>query len=131
MVQKNKLLVLKNNAEVWSKKSQWELPGGIVETNEEIEEGLVREAKEETGLNITVGKILTTWDHWEYGFKLKDKRVLDIRFIEIAFFCQKTGGEIKLSDEHSRFKWATREEFKKLDFAPNSKPAIKRYLKLN
>lgn len=131
VVQKGKLLVLKNTAEVWGKKSQWELPGGILETNESLKEGLIREVKEEAGLKITVGDILTTWDYWEYGFKFKDGRVLDVRIVEIAFVCQKVGGETKLSDEHSRFKWATKEELGKLDFGPSSKLAIRKYLRLN
>lgn len=131
VVQKGKLLVLKNTAEVRGKKSQWELPGGILEISEDLKEGLIREVREETGLKVIIGDIFTIWDHWEYGFKFKDGRVLDVRKLEITFICQKTGGEIKLSDEHSQFKWATREELKELDFAPNSKTAIKKYLKLN
>jgi 8-oxo-dGTP diphosphatase len=131
VVEENRLLVLKNTVGVFNKKSQWELPGGILEINEKIKEGLFREVEEETGLRVSVGDIFTIWDHWKEGFKLKDGRILDIRIIEIAFFCQKIGGELKLSDEHSQFKWATKEELKKLDFSLNSKSAIKEYLSLN
>lgn len=129
IIEKKRLLVLKNAVGVFNKKSQWELPGGILEVDEKIKEGLIREVKEETGLIIMVGDLSAIYDHWKKGFKFKDGRILDIRIIEIAFSCQKVGGELELSDEHLRFKWATVEELKKLDFSINSKTAIKEYIK--
>jgi len=127
--QGQKLLVIKNRNEYWGRESQWEIPGGILEIDEEIERGLIREVKEETGFDVSVGKIFAVWDDWQPGFKLKDGRTLDIRIIDIGFICRKTGGKVNLSEEHCQFKWANREELKKLDFAPNSKGAIERYLK--
>lgn len=43
----------------------WTLPGGGVDYHESVEEGLVREVLEETGLRVTLGRVLavdtTTW----------------------------------------------------------------------
>lgn len=131
IIREGRLLVLKNTADqFWKRKSQWELPGGIIEIKEQINKALNREIKEETGLKTSVGDVFAVWDHWEYDFKLKDRRTMDIRIIEIAFFCKKIGGKIKLSGEHSRFKWASKKELNGLDFAPNSKKAIGKYLAL-
>lgn len=131
IVYKGRLLVLKNTADqFWKKKSQWELPGGIIEIREKIEKALIREVKEETGFKISVENVFAVWDHWEHNFKLKDKRIMDIRIVEIAYFCKKIGGKIKLSDEHSHFKWASKKTLRDLDFAPNSKKAIEKYLAL-
>lgn len=128
--QKERLLVIKNTAEKWGRKSQWELPGGLLEIDEGLKEGLIREVREETGLEISVGSVITAWDHWEHSFRFGDERVLDVRIVEIAFVCQRIGGRIVLSEEHSQLKWATRPELRRLDFAPNSKDAIRRYLEL-
>ncbi|WP_269457609.1 NUDIX hydrolase [Auraticoccus monumenti] len=38
----------------------WTLPGGGVEYGESLEEAVVREVKEETGYDVTVGRPLTT-----------------------------------------------------------------------
>ncbi|NIN95175.1 MAG: NUDIX domain-containing protein [Anaerolineae bacterium] len=128
IVEEGKLLVLENAAEKSGGSSQWELPGGLLEIGESLEEGLIREVQEETGFEISVGSIIAAWDHWEHDFEFAGGRVVDARIVEIAFTCQVVAGEVKLSDEHSQFKWASREELQKLDYAPNSREAIRAYL---
>ena len=131
IVEEGKLLVLKNTAEKWGGNSQWELPGGLLEIGEALEEGLIREVEEETGLEISIGTAVAAWDHWERDFEFADGRVVDARIVEIAFACQVVAGEMKLSDEHSQFKWASMEELEKLDFAPNSRDAVRAYLEFS
>lgn len=122
--EQGRLLILKNTTD----NPQWELPGGLLEIEEDMEFGLKREVKEETGIEISVEKLVVTWDHWLKSFKFKDNKVLDIRVIGLAYFCSKTGGKIKLSHEHSQYKWTTKKELLNLNFAPNSKIAINAYI---
>jgi len=128
IIEGDRVLVLENAAEKWGRKAQWELPGGLLEIGEDLEEGLLREVREETCLEVSVGGILAAWDHWEHGFRLRDGRVLDARIIEIAFACRLVSGDIKVSDEHTRYRWATAEELRQLDFSPNSRGAITAHL---
>ncbi|HMS23575.1 MAG TPA: NUDIX hydrolase [Candidatus Saccharibacteria bacterium] len=60
IIEDGKILLLDQNV---NKHRSWSLPGGKLEENETIEEGLVRELLEETGLIITVGKLLYVCDH--------------------------------------------------------------------
>ncbi|MEM0139514.1 MAG: NUDIX hydrolase [Ferroplasma sp.] len=39
-------------------KGKWAIPGGKLKLNETLSEGLIREIKEETKLNVTVGRLL-------------------------------------------------------------------------
>jgi len=65
----------------------WNLPGGGVESGELPTEAVVRETKEETGLDVTIEKLVGV-----YGKTDKDE-------IVFAFACQVVGGELSITDE--------------------------------
>lgn len=52
-----KALVLVKHTGIWSEEPFWTPPGGGVEFGESLEEALVREAKEETRLDVEVGQL--------------------------------------------------------------------------
>lgn len=57
IIHKGKILLVKHRKEG---REYWLLPGGGLENNETVEMCAVREAMEETGLNISLGKLLFT-----------------------------------------------------------------------
>ena len=65
----------------------WNLPGGRLEKNESPWDGVVREVKEETGLNVKVVKLIGV-----YSKPDKDE-------IVFSFLCEKESGEITTTDE--------------------------------
>lgn len=78
----------------------WEMPGGSLELGESPAEGVKREVKEETGLEISpLYPIACTT-----GFSQRDKSKQTVR---IAFLAKLTPQEqsIKLSHEHSDYAW--------------------------
>lgn len=55
LIEDQKLLIVKQKV---SEKRSWSLPGGRVEHGETLEEAIVREVKEETGIDTSVIKLL-------------------------------------------------------------------------
>ncbi|HEX3049233.1 MAG TPA: NUDIX hydrolase [Aggregatilineaceae bacterium] len=119
----DKLLILENAYAPY-----WELPGGLLEFDETLPSGLIREVREETGLMVAVEQLLAAWDFSESAFRVRDGRQLDAKIIGLAFQCQRIGGSIRLSTEHRQHRWATHDELRRLKFSPNSKFAIEQYL---
>lgn len=51
LVEDNKILLVKQKV---SDKRNWSLPGGKLEQGETVEQGIIREMKEETGLDVEI-----------------------------------------------------------------------------
>lgn len=70
-------------------KGYWALPGGKVDVGETVEQGVVREVKEETGLDVkTVRKI---GEYHENGVQ----GGIDYDYYTVCFLAEPVGGRIK------------------------------------
>lgn len=59
MVEEDRILLLRQRAGL----RRYSLPGGTLEEGETLAEALIREMREETGLDVTVGRLLYLCDH--------------------------------------------------------------------
>lgn len=87
---------------------KWEFPGGKCEPGESAEEALVREYREELGLEVRPGPLLGESEFENEG----------VRFRLKAYRIDFTGEPAYLA-EHSEVRWVSRAELNTLDFAPS------------
>jgi 8-oxo-dGTP diphosphatase len=94
-----KMLIVKR-ADHDSRPGVWEMPGGTLEFGEDPRKGIVREVKEEVGLDVVTEKIITLHSLVTKGFIKKQK-------LRIAFLVKilNENQEVRLSHEHAEFKW--------------------------
>jgi len=86
----NKILLIKRNTIPF--KGYWALPGGRMDTGETIEQTIVREVKEETGLDVVI--VSKVGEYLEKG--IKDD--VDYEYYPTCFVVKPVGGEIKKQD---------------------------------
>lgn len=91
--------------------NKWELPGGKLDYFEVINELVKREVFEETGLVTRVDKhVLYINSH-----VLNQGKYRGYTFIETISEAKLIAGRIKLSEEHSEYKWVSPKDIFKLD----------------
>ena len=83
----NKILLIKRRTVPFS--GYWALPGGRVDSGETVEQTIVREVKEETGLNVAV--VRKIGDYHEQG--VQDG--IEYDYYPACFLVKTVGGEIK------------------------------------
>jgi 8-oxo-dGTP diphosphatase len=103
--------------------SKYELPGGTIELGESPKEAFEREMEEELGFkNVKMGKFLNIW-----SFVFDDQGVsYHITKLDFEIFSNET--DIRLSPEHTDYKWISLDEIDSLDMREGHKESIRKYL---
>jgi ADP-ribose pyrophosphatase YjhB (NUDIX family) len=76
----------------------WEPPGGVLELDETIEDGLVREVREETGLTVMPERLTGVYKNMERGI------------VALVFRCSVVEGERVPTAEAVEVAWLTSDE---------------------
>jgi 8-oxo-dGTP diphosphatase len=91
IIKDNKILLIKRNRDPF--KNKWSLPGGYVEYSEKVEDAVIRELSEETGLNVKINKLFGV-----YSDPNRDPRC---HTITIVYLMNIIGGILKSGDDAS------------------------------
>ena len=95
------VLLLKRSPEKAHLPGYWDPCSGRMESGETPEQAVVREAFEETGLDVTPVRVLDTF-HFYYGPQQEE-------FVGMTFLCRplchRGDGEVVLSAEHTEARW--------------------------
>lgn len=113
LIRKNgKILLLHRAPNKAYMPGRWDIPGGSMESGERAETALVREIREETGLNAKVGDILYAYTNMD---ELPQRQTVQIIY-EATIDEEVKESDVKLiSDEHDEYKWAAAEDVDSLD----------------
>ena len=125
--EKGELLVARRGKE--PAKGTLDLPGGFVDNDENAEQGMVREIKEETGLDINPDAV-------EYLFSIPNVyhySGMDIRTLDFFFLCHTTDDAVvKANDDAAELHWLPLREVYVERFGLRSiRQAVHRFLEKN
>lgn len=113
-----KALILQRNENEDIYPGMWELPSGKRELFESSHDTLVREIKEEAGLDIEVVQPCSV-------FEYKIEKPNEIRdSTQINFIVTSNTLEVKLSEEHQNYAWVSKDEINKYGVSDETKKVI-------
>jgi len=100
---------------------EWSIPGGVLEVGETLREGVIREAREETGLTVEPLELLGVFDR-----VLRDDRgeVL-YHYVLVDFLCTPETGELRAAGDADDARWLSAEEVAGLPLAKDTAEVIK------
>ncbi|MDX6457585.1 MAG: 8-oxo-dGTP diphosphatase [Acidobacteriaceae bacterium] len=93
-------------------KGEWSLPGGALELGETLQQGVVREVLEETGLIVAPGGIIEILDRIILDRTTQDEASGRVRYhyVLIDFVCHVTGGALGPATDAEEVRWVERDQ---------------------
>ncbi len=97
-----RVLVLQQSGEKTVQNAgRYHVPGGMVEYGESVETALLREVKEETGLDVVVGELLGVYD-WQATIRGVQTQIFGVFY---KCRCKDDSANIVWSSEHQAYTW--------------------------
>lgn len=118
-----KVLIVKEagSYEEGSNIGRFDIVGGRIEPEEPILEGLKREVKEESGLDIEVLNVLDVSENYPI---IKTEKV---HIIRVTYLCQSSTGDVVLSEDHDSYEWIDPADYKQYNIIPDVAELIEKY----
>jgi len=102
-------------------KGKWSIPGGLVELGENVEQTVVREVQEETGLEVGKPEHIDVVDSI-----IRDADgVVKYHFVIIDYFVKLEGGVLKPSSDAEELRWVAFEQVEKYDLTKSFRTFFK------
>ena len=100
---------------------EWSIPGGRLETGETLHQGVIREAREETGLTVEPAELLGVYDR----LVRDDSGRILYHYVLIDFLCRRLAGELHAGGDADDARWFSQEEVGKISLVEDTAEVIR------
>jgi 8-oxo-dGTP diphosphatase len=108
---------------------QWSIPGGSLEIGETLEQGVIRELLEETGLEIRVLELIELFDriYLENGSpSAKNKKKPRFHYVIADYLCELLGGEARAGSDVTDLAFAREDELARFHLTETATRVLKK-----
>ncbi len=125
IVRDGKVLVVRESTKYddGTNAGRYDVVGGRVEPGQRFDESLIREVKEETGLDVRIGKPFFV-NEWRPVVRGEQWQI-----VGIFFECTAPAGEVRLGEDHDASEWIDPAAYKRYNIIPNLAPAFEAFLR--
>jgi ADP-ribose pyrophosphatase YjhB (NUDIX family) len=99
---------------------EWSIPGGVLELGEGLEEAVVREAWEETGLTVETAGLLGVYNR---VLRDADERTF-YHYVLVDYLCHRVSGEPQAAGDAAEVRWFSQEEIAQLPLPKDTAAVI-------
>lgn len=112
-----KVLILKKSPKDWNYPNKWSFCSGYAKEFESAEDTVLREIKEETGLDAKIAKKGILFQKNDENNKKS--------WVIMPFLCEVKSRDVKLDHENVEFKWVSHKDIKKYPTVPGLEKDLK------
>lgn len=102
---------------------KFDVVGGRVKPGQRFDESLKREVREETGLEVKIGRPFFV-NEWRPVVKGEEWQI-----VGIFFECFSDSAAVNLSEDHDAFEWIDPKKYENYPIIENLKPVFEKYIK--
>ena len=103
-------------------KGKWSVPGGLVELGESVENAVVREVKEETGLDVYAPRLVDVVTYVSMG----ERGAVMYHYVIIDYLVSVKGGKAKAASDADALKWVLFNEVEEYDLTESFRQFFRR-----
>lgn len=107
-------------------RGMWSIPGGGVELGETLVEGVRREVREETGLDVRVGELVEVLER----IQRDDEGEVEYHYVLADYLCEPVGGQLTAGDDAAAVRWVDRCGVSDLPMTPGTPAVIEKAFRL-
>ncbi|MBC7113132.1 MAG: NUDIX hydrolase [Candidatus Methanomethyliales bacterium] len=123
LVKDRQILLVKRGHE--PNKGLWSIPGGLIKLGETAKEAAIREVKEETGLEVSIGAVAGVFDVIIRDGSSKIK----YHYVIIDYFGEVIGGILRAGTDVIDARWFGLDELNNIETSPTVRKALGLYEK--